>query len=354
MATKRDYYEILGVDRDASKEEIKKAYRKLALQYHPDRSGGDKSKEDKFKEASEAAEVLLDDNKRKQYDNFGHVDTSGLGGFSSSGFAGSEFSDMFGDIFGDIFGRRSAGRSSSSWGRPGNDIEARINISFTEAVFGTEKEITISRNSTCPNCHGTGGEKGARPTTCDQCHGRGEVTRQQGFFMLSTTCPKCNGQGTILSHPCKNCRGTGQTRKNVKISVKVPAGIDTGQRLKLGGEGDAGINNGPPGDLFVVMNVMDDSTFIRDGYDIIYDLPVSFSLAALGGEIEIPTIHGKVKLTIPAGTNSGSKMRLKGKGVAYLGGHGLGDQIVRINLVTPGHLNSEQRDLFKRLSKYDR
>lgn len=355
---KRDYYEVLGLAKGASKDDIKKAYRKLAMQHHPDRNPDNKEAEAKFKEASEAAEVLLNDDKRKRYDQFGHAGVDGMGG--GGGFGGGGFQDFgdLGDIFGDIFGefmgggRRGRGGRRSS-GRPGNDLQMPLNVDFKEAAFGAEKKITINRLVSCDTCHGTGGKNGAKPVDCDMCHGYGEVRRQQGFFTVASACPKCQGSGQIVSDPCGTCSGEGRRRKKVDIAVKVPAGIDMGQRLKLSGEGDAGAMGGPAGDLYVEIRVNEHELFERDGFDVHCTIPVSFSQAALGAEIEVPTLEGKVAVTIPEGTQSGRRMRLKAKGIQKLGGYGIGDQILTIHVETPTKLSAEHREIFKRLAELD-
>ena len=361
MDSKRDYYEVLGVARNAGKEEIKKAYRKLALQYHPDRNPNNKDAEAKFKEASEAAEVLLSEDKRSRYDQFGHPgvngQASGFGGFGNSGFSADGFGDLgdiFGDIFGDILGGgRRGGARRKSRARAGNDLQMNVRVKFEEAVFGCEKTVSISRQVQCETCDGTGGEKGSGPSTCDVCNGHGEVRRQQGFFTMSSTCPKCHGSGQVISNPCKKCHGEGRTRTKVNLSVKIPAGIDSGQRLKLTGEGDSGYYQGPSGDLYVLIEVEPHDFYERDGADINCVVPISFSQAALGATIEVPTLQGKVEVKIPAGTQAGKKMRLKNKGVTLIGGHGFGDQIISIHVETPTKLNPEQKELFKTLSKYE-
>ncbi len=355
---KRDYYEILGLAKGASKEDIKKAYRKLAMQHHPDRNPDNKEAEAKFKEASEAAEVLLNDDKRKRYDQFGHAGVDGMGGGGAGGGFGGfqDFGDL-GDIFGDIFGefmgggRRRGSRRTS--GRPGNDLQMTLDVSFKDAAFGVEKKITLNRFASCETCHGTGGKNGARPVDCDACHGYGEVRRQQGFFTVATPCPKCHGSGQVVSDPCGTCSGDGRRRKKVDIAVKVPAGIDAGQRLKLSGEGDAGAMGGPAGDLYVEIRIEEHELFERDGFDIHCTIPVSFSQAALGAEIEVPTLEGKVMVNVPEGTQSGRRMRLKAKGIQKLGGYGLGDQILTIHVETPTKLSGEQREIFKRLAELD-
>ena len=358
MSAKRDYYEILGVQKTTSKEDIKKAYRKLAMQYHPDKNPGNAEAEAKFKEASEAAEVLLDEEKKAKYDQFGHAGVSGQGGFGSGGFQQGDFgdfSDIFGDIFGDMLGGgRGRGRGGRrNTGRPGDDLQMGIDLDFSEAAFGCEKTISLTKNIKCDTCNGTGAKAGSIPTTCDYCHGHGEVRRQQGFFTVSSTCPKCNGSGQMIKDPCGSCHGQGKKKKKVDLQVKVPAGIDQGQRLKLSNEGDAGSNGGPNGDLYVVINIKKHDIFERDEFDVHCTVPISFSKAALGTELEVPTLTGKVALKIPAGTQSGVKMRLKGKGIQRLGGYGQGDQIVTVHVETPTKLSSEQKDLFQRLADLD-
>lgn len=358
MSGKRDYYEILGVQKSSSKDDIKKAYRKLAMQYHPDRNPGNAEAEAKFKEASEAAEVLLDDEKKARYDQFGHAGMNGQGGFGGAGgFQGdfSDFGDIFGDIFGDMLGGgrgRGRGRGRSG-GRPGDDLQMEMEIDFTEAAFGAEKTISLTKNIKCDTCNGTGAKAGSAPTTCDYCHGHGEVRRQQGFFTVASTCPKCQGSGQMIKDPCGTCSGSGKKKKKVDLQVKVPAGIDDGQRLKLSNEGDAGTNGGPNGDLYVVIRIKEHELFQRDEFDVHCTVPVSFSQAALGCELEVPTLSGKVALKIPAGTQSGVKMRLKGKGIQRLGGYGVGDQIVTVHVETPTKLSGEQKEIFKRLQELE-
>ena len=354
--SKRDYYEVLGVDKGSSKDDIKKAYRKLAMKYHPDRNPDNTEAESKFKEASEAAEVLLDDNKRTRYDQFGHAGVDGqAGGFGAGGFGGDfgDLGDIFGDIFGDILGggRRRGGRRSR--GVPGDDLQVPLTVSFEEAAFGVEKTINISKNAVCETCDGSGGRDGAQPTSCDMCNGMGEVRRQQGFFTVATSCPKCQGSGQMISDPCNSCHGKGVKRKSTELAVKVPAGIDTGQRLKLSGEGDAGQFGGFAGDLYVVVNIEAHDFFERDGFDVHCTVPISFSQAALGSEVEVPTLNGKVSVNVPSGTQSGKKMRLKAKGIMRLGSYGQGDQIIHIHVETPTKLSQEQKELFEKLSEYE-
>ncbi|MBC98468.1 MAG: molecular chaperone DnaJ [Halobacteriovoraceae bacterium] len=355
--SKRDYYDVLGVAKGASKDEIKKAYRKLALKYHPDRNPDDKEAEVKFKEASEAAEVLLDENKKARYDQFGHAGVDGqAGGFGGGGFgAGGDFGDLgdiFGDIFGDILGggRRGGGRRRHR-GTPGNDLQMTLDVSFEEAAFGVEKNISLTRYVECETCDGSGAQNGSQPSTCDMCNGMGEVRRQQGFFTVATTCPKCQGSGQMITDPCGSCSGQGRKRKKVDLAVKVPEGIDTNQRLKLSGEGDAGTQGAPDGDLYVVINVQPHSIFERDGFNLHCTVPISFTQAALGDEVEVPTLDGRVSVTIAEGTQSGKKMRLKGKGIQRLGAYGHGDLILTIHVETPTKLNGEQKDLLRKLGE---
>jgi molecular chaperone DnaJ len=361
MSQKADYYELLGVSKSASPEEIKKAYRKLAVQFHPDKNPGDKKAEEKFKEVSEAYEVLTDPKKRQMYDQFGHagLGAGGAGGFEGAGGfgGGASMNDIFGDIFGDLFGAagasggRGRGRRSKSSGTPGADLRTQIDITFEEAAFGTEKVITVPRSVSCETCSGSGAKAGSKPETCRQCQGQGEVYFQQGFFTVSQTCGACQGRGTVIKDPCGTCRGSGRTKKRSQIAVKIPAGVDTGQRLKLSGEGEAGENGGPSGDLYVVLNILKHEFFTRDEADVICEVPLTFTQAALGAEIEVPTIEGKVSLTIPAGTQSHRVFRLKGKGLAKLGSYGRGDQLVRVVLETPSQLSAEQKDLLRKFEE---
>lgn len=336
MSAKRDYYEVLGVDKSADKDAIKKAYRKLAMKYHPDRNPDDADAEAKFKEASEAAEILLDDQKRARYDQFGHAGVDGQAGGFGGGFQGGDFGDLgdiFGDLFGDMFGggRRGGRGGGRSRGRKGDDLQMALEVSFEEAAFGCEKEVSVVRNIV---------KEGTTPQTCDMCSGHGEIRRQQGFFTIAQTCPKCGGTGEI----------TQRVKKKTSLSVKIPAGIDMGQRLKLSGEGDVGSHGGPNGDLYVQIRIKDHEFFERDDFDVHCKVPITFSQAALGADVEVPTLTGKVALTIPAGTQSGKRMRLKGKGIQRLGGYGQGDQIITVVLETPTKLSQEQRDLFAQLA----
>ncbi len=363
MSTKRDLYEVLGVARGASKEEIKKAYRKLAMQHHPDKNQGNKESEAMFKEASHAADILLDDSKRKMYDQFGHdgAQMGGSPGGFGGGFQGGDFGDLgdiFGDIFGDILGggrggQRGGGRRGGRRVVAGDDLQTDMTVTFEEAAFGVEKEISITRSCQCESCQGTGAKKGSGPVTCDMCQGHGEVRRQQGFFTIAQPCPKCHGQGQMIKDPCETCHGRGRNKKREKLSVKVPAGIDEGQRLKLSGQGDAGMNGGPSGDLYVLIGIQEHEFFKRDEYDVHCEVPISFSQAALGTDIEVPTLGGRVSMKIPEGTQGGQKMKLRNKGITKLGGYGFGDQIITIHVETPTKINKEQRELFARLAELE-
>ncbi len=356
---KRDYYEILGVARTATPEEIKKSYRKLAVQFHPDKNPGDKASEEKFKEASEAYEILSNPQKRQAYDQFGHAGAQGGGFDFGGGFGGAgqgqgfgNINDIFGDIFSEVFGQM-GGRSGSGGGTRavrGSDLRYNMDISFEEAAFGTEKTITIPKEVNCKTCAGTGAKAGTNAETCGACRGTGEIRFQQGFFTLSKTCPDCSGTGKIIKSKCPDCRGRGRSVDNVRLQVKIPAGIDTGQKLKLRNEGEPGLNGGPGGDLYVVLTVKEHPFFEREGTDVFCKIPVSFSQAALGAEIETPTLEGPVKLKIPAGTQNGKRLRLKAKGIASLDGHGRGDQYVTVAVEVPTRLSSEQRELLEKFA----
>ena len=341
MSAKRDYYEILGVDRGADKDTIKKAYRKLAMKYHPDRNPDNAEAEAKFKEASEAAEILLDENKRSRYDQFGHAGVDGQSGFGAGGFgAGGDFGDLgdiFGDLFGDMFGNGGRGRRGGGGrtrARRGEDLQMAIELTFEEAAFGVEKEVSVVRNII---------KEGTTPTTCTTCNGHGEIRRQQGFFTIAQPCPYCQGTGEVAE----------RVKKKSTLSVKAPAGIDHGQRLKLSQEGDVGSHGGPNGDLYVQVRIKEHEFFERDGFDVHCEVPITFSQAALGASVEVPTLNGKVEMNIPQGIQSGKRMRLKGKGIQKLGGYGFGDQIITVVVETPTKLSDEQVDLFKRLSELD-
>ncbi len=346
MSTKRDYYEILGVDRGADGDTIKKAYRKVALRHHPDRNPGDKAAEERFKEASEAYQVLSDPERRSQYDRFGHAAFEQGGGFD---FSGAGFEDIFGDIFGDFFGG-GRGRGGNRASR-GEDLRYDLEIAFEEAIFGVEKKIEVPRLATCEPCGGRGTREGSERETCLACAGAGQVRYQQGLFSIARTCAECQGAGTVIRDPCPECRGAGAVRRQQSLSVKIPAGVDHGSRLKLRGEGESGQRGGPAGDLYVVLHVREHPIFRRDGNDVICEAPIAMTQAALGSEIEVPTPHGVVKMKIPSGTQSGKVFRLKGKGAPDLRGYGKGDTLVRVNVETPTKLSKKQKELLKQFAE---
>ena len=357
---KRDYYEVLGVSKTATDEEIKKAYRKLALKYHPDYNPGDKSAEEKFKEINEAHEVLSDPEKRKRYDQFGFagVDPNyaasqggGAGGFG--GFGGVDLGDIFGDIFGGGFGGFGGGaRANPNAPRKGQDIRVRITLSFDEAVHGCKKNITITRQQTCTECSGSGAAPGSQPETCPDCGGRGYVIQQQrtpfGVMQSQQPCTRCGGKGKIIKNPCKVCHGSGRVATKKTLEVSIPMGIDDDQSFALRGMGDAGANGGPAGDVIVMVTVRPDELFQRDGYDVWVTIPITFSQAVLGDNITVPTIDGKVEYTLPEGTQSGTTFRLRSKGIQYLNGRGRGDMYVKCDVEIPKKLNKAQRDALKK------
>ena len=347
---KRDYYKVLDVPKTATEAEIKKAYRRLAMKYHPDRNPDDKEAEELFKEAKEACEVLTDTHKRAAYDQYGHagVEAASRGsGRSGSGFGpGDAFGDIFGDVFGDIFGARRGGRSQVFRGA---DLRYELEIELDQAVFGHTVEIEVSRLSECEICNGSGTRKGSSAAACETCGGAGQVRVSQGFFQLQQTCPRCRGAGTIIKNPCDTCLGQGRVRRTRKLSVKVPAGVDTGDRIRLSGEGEAGRNGGPPGDLYVEVNVREHPIFEREGEHLSCEVPVSFSTAALGGTVEVPTLDGDVTLKVPAETQSGRVFRLRDKGVKPVRGGARGDLFCRVVVETPVHLSADQKDLIRQL-----
>jgi molecular chaperone DnaJ len=354
MATrsKADYYETLGVARVAGEDEIKKAYRRLAVQFHPDRNPGDKQAEERFKEINEAYQVLSDSEKRIQYDRFGHA--AFQGGQGAGGFGGFDFTqgfeEVFSDIFGDFFGT-GRGRSRART-RRGDDLRYDMEIEFEEAARGVEKVVRIQRMAQCESCNGTRTRNGGNgQRTCPNCRGTGQVRTQQGFFSIATTCSQCRGEGQIISDPCAKCQGQGRLRKAQSLSVRIPPGVDNGSRLKLRGEGEAGVGGGPPGDLYVVVHVREHAIFARQDNDIVVEVPISFPQAALGAEIDVPTLEGKVKLKIPGGTQSGKVFRLKGKGFVDLHGYGTGDELVKVSVETPRRMSARQRELLEEFSK---
>lgn len=354
---KRDYYEVLGVDKNASPEEIKKAYRKLAMKYHPDQNPGDKSAEEKFKEVNEAYEILSDAEKKSRYDQFGFAGVdpnygagagSGFEGFGGFGGFGDIFSDLFGGGFG--FGGDSGRRANAP--RQGENVSAQVTISFVEAAKGCQKEITLGRIENCHACHGTGAKEGTQPETCPVCHGAGTVrtTRQTAFgtFAQTAACTRCGGKGKIIKDPCPTCRGKGKVRVNKKITVKIPAGIDDGQAVRVRGEGNMGSNGGPSGDAIISVRVLPHELFERDGANILCEMPITFAQAALGAEIEVPTLDGKVRYRVPEGTQSGTTFRFKGKGMPYVGYKNRGDQLVTVIVEVPTRLTREQKELLKK------
>jgi len=344
---KRDYYEVLGVNRDVSEEDIKKAYRKLAMKHHPDRNPDNPKAEESFKEAKEAYEVLCDAAKRAAYDQYGHagVDSHAGMGAGAAGFGG--FADAFGDIFGDIFG---SGRSRSNVYR-GADLRYNLEISLEEAARGTETRIRIPTLEQCENCKGSGAKPGSQPVTCSTCNGQGQVRMTQGFFSIQQTCPKCQGSGKVIQSPCPTCSGAGRLKKQKTLSVKIPPGVDEGDRIRLTGEGEAGVNSGPPGDLYVVMHIRPHEVFTREENDLHCEMPVSFSKAALGGEIEIPTLDGHAKIKIPAETQSGKVFRLRGKGIKGVRSQSFCDLLSHVLVATPVNLTSRQRELLHELEQ---
>ena len=346
--SKRDYYKVLDVPRTATEAQIKQAYRRLAMKYHPDRNPNDREAEESFKEAKEASEVLTDAHKRALYDQHGHagLEAAARGG-GRGGFSSDAFSDIFGDVFGDIFG--GARRSGRSQVFRGADLRYELELELDQAVFGHAVEIEVARLAECETCHGSGAAKGSQPVTCDSCGGAGRVRISQGFFQLQQTCPRCRGAGTIVRNPCDSCLGQGRVRRARKLAVKVPAGVDSGDRVRLSGEGEAGRNGGPPGDLYVEIHVREHPIFERDGEHLSCEVPVSFATAALGGTVAVPTLDGDVLLKVPAESQSGRVFRLRDKGVKPVRGGPRGDLFCRVVIETPVHLSAEQRELVRQL-----
>jgi molecular chaperone DnaJ len=351
--SKRDYYKVLDVPRNAAEADIKKAYRRLAMKFHPDRNPNDAEAESKFKEAKEAYEVLTDEQKRAAYDQHGHagVEAINRGAGGRGGFGpGDAFSDIFGDVFGDIFGggRRGGGRAQVFRGA---DLRYELELDLDQAVFGHAVDIEVPKLAECETCHGTGAAKGHSPVTCETCDGSGQVRISQGFFQLQQTCPRCRGAGTIVRNPCDTCLGQGRVRKTKTLQVKVPAGVDSGDRIRLGGEGEAGRNGGPPGDLYVEIAVREHAIFERDGAHLSCEVPISFATATLGGTVEVPTLDGEVTIKIPAETQSGRVFRLRDKGVKPVRGGGRGDLFCRVVVETPVSLTAEQKELVRKLEE---
>lgn len=355
---KRDYYEVLGVEKNASSDEVKKAYRKLAMKYHPDQNPGDKAAEEKFKELSEAYEILSDPDKKARYDQFGFAGVdpnfgagggAGFDGFGGFGGFGDIFSDLFGGGFGDFGGSR------QNAARQGENISAKVTITFNEAAFGCEKEITVGRIENCRTCGGSGAKEGTEPETCPTCHGSGTVrtTRQTAFgaFAQTAPCSKCGGKGKIIHEPCQTCRGKGKVRVNKKLTIKIPAGIDNGQAIRVRGEGSAGTNGGPSGDVLVSITVERHEIFTRDGANVLCEMPITFAQAALGAEIEVPTLDGKVRYKIPEGTQTGTTFRFKNKGMPYVGYKNRGDQLITVVVETPNKLSKEQKELLRKFDE---
>jgi molecular chaperone DnaJ len=344
-----DLYDVLGVSHDASEDDLKRAYRKLALKYHPDRNPGDKEAEERFKEASAAYKILSDPEQRQRYDRFGHAAFDGAAGGFDFGAAG--FEDIFSGIFGEFFG----GGARAGRGRPrarrGEHLQYNLDLTFEEAAFGTEKNISVPRMTSCETCGGKGAKPGTSAKTCGTCRGSGQVRFQQGFFSIAKTCGTCNGQGSVIGDPCPKCHGQGVVRRTQSLNVKIPAGVDAGSRLKLRGEGEAGFGGGPAGDLYVVIRVLEHPLFQREENDVLCDMPISFPQAALGTDLEVPTLDGKARLRIPPGTQSGTRFRMRAKGITDLRGYGRGDHIVRVVVETPRKLTGRQRELLEEFAR---
>lgn len=347
--SKKDFYDVLGVAKDASDRDIKKAFRRMAMKYHPDRNPDDKSAEDAFKEVNEAYEILSDKQKKAAYDQYGHagIDQNGMGGQGGFGGGAGGFGDIFGDVFGDIFGQQGHGGGRRSHVQRGADLRYTMDLSLEEAVKGCEKTITVPTLVPCEVCDGSGAKPGTSAKTCGTCGGIGQVRMQQGFFSVQQTCPSCHGEGQVVSDPCTSCHGQGRKQQTKKLSVKIPAGVDTGDRIRLSGEGEAGSHGGPSGDLFVQVNVRDHAIFERDGKHLYCEVPISFIDAALGGELEVPTLESRVKLKIPAETQTGKLFRLRGKGIKPVRGGAVGDLLVRVVVETPVNLSGKQKELLR-------
>ena len=349
--SKRDYYEVLGVSKDVDAKELKKAYRRVAMKFHPDRNPDDAAAEEKFKEASEAYEILSDDQKRGAYDQYGHAGVDGQAGMGGGGFGGGggNFSDIFGDVFGDIFG--GAGGQGRRGPARGSDLRYNLELDLEQAVKGTSVKIKVPTLVGCETCDGSGAKPGTKPTTCGTCGGVGQVRMQQGFFSVQQACPNCRGKGTVISDPCTDCHGQGRIEETKTLSVKVPAGVDTGDRIRLAGEGEAGPDGGPAGDLYVQVMVQEHEIFQRDGKNLYCEVPISFVDAALGGELEVPTLDGRVKLKVPEETQTGKLFRLRGKGVTPVRGGSAGDLMCRVVVETPVKLSNKQKELLRELNE---
>jgi molecular chaperone DnaJ len=346
--TKTDYYEVLQVERDCSEQELKSAYRRLAMQYHPDRNPDDDSAEEKFKEAGEAYQVLSDPQKRAAYDRFGHAGVGNMGG-AGYGAGMPDIGDIFGDLFGEMFNMGGSGRASRA--QRGRDLRVNAELEFEEAVFGKQMDVTLHRQEECNDCKGTGSANAKGAATCAQCNGRGQVRYQQGFFSIARTCPKCSGTGSVITDPCKACAGRGRVDRERVIPVTVPAGIENGTRIRYAGEGDAGAFGGPPGDFYVVLSVLPHEIFEREANDLHCVVTISIAQAALGAELTIPTLEGDAKIKVPEGTQSGKRFRIRGKGVPRLNEHGKGDMVVQVIVQTPSKLSKTQRELMRQLSE---
>lgn len=343
MSSRRDYYEVLGVGRDAGAAELKSAYRKLALQYHPDRNRDDPDAAERFKEASEAYAVLSDDEKRARYDRFGHAGVGGAGGGFAGGFDPSIFAD-FSDLFGDLFGFSGRREQHPS----GSDLVYRMEITLKDAAFGVEAPVVVSRLQKCDACKGSGAEPGSRPVTCPACRGRGRQRISQGFLMITRPCPNCGGDGSVIEKPCRECRGEGRTRSSHQLEIRIPAGVETGSRLRLAGEGDAGPLGGPPGDLYVVLTVLPQEPFEREGENLVLRLEVPFPTLVLGGEISVPTLEGDaVEIRIPPGTQAGTEIKVRGRGLGHLGRSGRGDLVVRAGVAVPEKPSAREKELLR-------
>lgn len=348
--SKRDYYEILGVEKGTSGKDLKKAYRRVAMKYHPDRNPDDAASEEKFKEAAEAYEILSDDQKRAAYDQYGHAGVDGNQGGGGQGFG--NFGDVFGDVFGDIFGGAGGGGRGGRGGPArGSDLRYTLELDLEKAVQGTSVKIKVPTLVQCKPCDGSGAKSGSKPVSCTTCGGIGQVRMTQGFFSVQQTCPNCHGKGAVISDPCRSCSGQGRVEETKTLSVKVPPGVDTGDRIRLTGEGEAGESGGPSGDLYVQVSVKDHSIFTREGKNLYCEVPISIVDAALGGEIEVPTLDGRVKLKVPAETQTGKLFRLRGKGVVPVRGGASGDLLCRVELETPVNLSTKQKDLLRELQE---